>query len=153
VNQTHLGELEESLGDLLNVLKLTNRLDAALDGVGVGGTGGVQDVLDLLLVAQPGERGRERVSQNNLGRKEGMWEKLRLRVPMRVPRSMVRPAQCCVEAPSARPSRPHLRRPVPSLGEVDLGNASRELIAPAHASDRSSNPSAAVSVADHLIAR
>ena len=48
---TDLGEREETLGDVDDILHLLNRLDAVLDDLGVLGTGGVEDVTDALDVA------------------------------------------------------------------------------------------------------
>lgn len=48
---SYLGHLEESLGDVNNATHLLNVLDAGLDGLGVVGTSGVEDVLDLLVLA------------------------------------------------------------------------------------------------------
>lgn len=50
---TDLGQLEEGLGEGLDVLHLANILDATLDGVRVSLTSSVEDSLDLLLVCTP----------------------------------------------------------------------------------------------------
>lgn len=44
---TYLGHLKEGLGDIDDAAHLLDRLDTLLDGTGVVGTGGVQDVPDL----------------------------------------------------------------------------------------------------------
>lgn len=46
----HLGDGKERLGEALDILELSDRVDALLDGAGVGSARGVEDVLDLLLV-------------------------------------------------------------------------------------------------------
>lgn len=48
----HLGELEQLLGELLNLLELLDRLDAGADSLGVRRARRVEDVLDLLLVVE-----------------------------------------------------------------------------------------------------
>jgi hypothetical protein len=48
---SHLGNLEELLGDINNSVQLLNIVNALLDGVGVVGTRSVQDVLVLLNLA------------------------------------------------------------------------------------------------------
>jgi hypothetical protein len=48
--KSYLGNLEETLGDVDNAAHLLDVLDPGLDGLGVVGTGGVEDVLDLLVV-------------------------------------------------------------------------------------------------------
>lgn len=48
----HLGELEELLGQVLDILELGDGLDARADSLGVGRTRGVEDILDLLLAAE-----------------------------------------------------------------------------------------------------
>lgn len=45
-----LGDGKERLGEALDVLELSDRVDALLHGAGVGSARGVEDVLDLLLV-------------------------------------------------------------------------------------------------------
>ena len=45
---THLGDLEEGLGDINNTSHLLDVLNALLDGLSVVGTGRVQDAADLL---------------------------------------------------------------------------------------------------------
>lgn len=47
----YLGNLEHGLGDVDNGAHLLDVLDAGLDGLGVVGTGGVEDALDLLGLA------------------------------------------------------------------------------------------------------
>lgn len=46
----YLGDGKERLGEALDVLELSDRVDALLDGAGVSSARGVEDVLDLLLV-------------------------------------------------------------------------------------------------------
>lgn len=48
---SYLGHLEESLGDVDNSSHLLDVVNAALDSLGVVGTGAVEDVLDLLVLA------------------------------------------------------------------------------------------------------
>jgi hypothetical protein len=45
---TYLGNLEKGLGDVNDAGHLLDILDAVLDGLGVVGTRGIQDVLDLV---------------------------------------------------------------------------------------------------------
>lgn len=47
----YLGNLEHGLGDVDNAAHLLDVLDAGLDGLGVVGTSGVEDALDLLVLA------------------------------------------------------------------------------------------------------
>lgn len=46
----YLGNLEQALGDINDTLHLLDALDAVLDGLGVVGTGSVQDAGDLLVL-------------------------------------------------------------------------------------------------------
>lgn len=46
---SHLGNLEQLLGDLNNIAQWLDVLDSCLDGLGVPCPGGVQDILEFLL--------------------------------------------------------------------------------------------------------
>lgn len=48
--KAYLGNLEQTLGDVDNTTHLLDVLNATLDGLGVVGTGAVEDVLDLLVL-------------------------------------------------------------------------------------------------------
>ena len=50
-SRIYLGNLEERLGDVDNLAHLLNILNTSLDGLGVVGTGAVEDVLDLLVLS------------------------------------------------------------------------------------------------------
>lgn len=47
---SYLGNLKQTLGDVNNTTHLLHVVDAGLDGLGVVGTGAVEDVLDLLVL-------------------------------------------------------------------------------------------------------
>lgn len=48
---SYLGNLEQALGDVDDTLHLLDALDAVLDGLGVVGTGSIQDASNLLVLA------------------------------------------------------------------------------------------------------
>jgi hypothetical protein len=58
---SHLGDLEEGLGDVYHTAEVLDALNALLDGLGVVGAGGVEDAGDLvdlrLRIAGPGGAG------------------------------------------------------------------------------------------------